>query len=168
MLSKLLVATVATTALGQTVPRPEWTKYVDMPVDHFSIAPKPKTFKMKVLGYSKYARADGPIFFYSGNEGGIDGFWNNTGLPFDWAEEFGAEVIMAEHRYYGESLPFGEDSFRSNEQRQYLRIEQAMQDYADFIRQYQEEKKTTKRVMVFGGKRPSSGSTKKRKRPPRG
>ena len=92
----------------------------------------------------KHAADDGPIFFYSGNEGSIESFWANTGLPFEWAQEFGAEIVFAEHRYYGESLPFGKDSF-SVENLQYLRVEQVLADYAMFMTAYQ-----VGAVCVFG------------------
>ncbi len=47
-----------------------------------------------------------------------------TGLMWENAEEFGALIVFAEHRYYGRSKPFAADKVRKH--MGYLTAEQAM------------------------------------------
>ena len=97
--------------------------------------------------------SNGPVFFYAGNEGDIEGFWNNTGLLFDIAPLFNALVVFPEHRFYGKSLPFGDDSFE-RENIQYLTVEQTLADYAVFLARLQENYNLTNKknpIIAFGG-----------------
>ena len=85
----------------------------DARVNHFNASDE-STFKMRYLvNDAHYDETNpGPIFFYAGNEGGIYGFYNNSGFIVDTlAPEFKALVVFAEHRFYGESMPLGDDSF---------------------------------------------------------
>ena len=70
-----------------------------------------------------YNKASGPILYYAGNEGGVWGFYNNSGFIVETlAKEFGALVVFAEHRFYGESMPFGNKTY-DRENLRFLSVE---------------------------------------------
>jgi len=76
------------------------------------------------------------------------------GFMWDIAPEFGAAIVFAEHRYYGESLPFGNETYSNVSTMAYLSSEQALGDFAVLIK-YLKEKRiynaTKKAVVSFGG-----------------
>ncbi|KAM4682289.1 lysosomal Pro-X carboxypeptidase isoform 1-T1 [Amazona ochrocephala] len=109
------------------------TRYLRQQVDHFGFD-EDLTFQQRYLIADQYWRRDnGPILFYTGNEGDITWFCNNTGFMWDVAEELNAMLVFAEHRYYGESLPFGNESFSDSKHLNYLTSEQALADFAVLI-----------------------------------
>ena len=71
-----------------------------------------------------YNSSQGPILFYTGNEDDIWGLYDFAGFITDTlAKRYGALVVFAEHRYYGESWPFGtEEESMKNENLKYLTI----------------------------------------------
>ena len=102
-------------------------------VDNFDFSSN-ATYSQRYLVNSDYwtPNSNQPIFFYTGNEGSIEGFAANTGFMNEYAEGAGALIIYAEHRYYGTSLPFGQNSF-TKENIKYLTVEQALADFAALI-----------------------------------
>ena len=77
-------------------------------------------------------------------------YLNNTGLMWESAEEFGALLVFAEHRYYGESRPYSGTELRHN--MQYLTAEQAMADYAELLRELKSELHAEDSAVIgFGG-----------------
>lgn len=127
-------------------------KTFEVPVDHFSFAVKDK-FNIRYLVNDTWRRGNNaPIFFYTGNEGDIEVFAENTGFMWEIAPEFGAMVVFAEHRYYGLSMPFGNKSFTNPAHSGYLTSQQAIADYVDLI-EYLRSNEVRKHspVIVFGG-----------------
>ncbi|RMX45016.1 hypothetical protein pdam_00024800, partial [Pocillopora damicornis] len=99
----------------------------------------------------QYWDEKGPIFFYTGNEGPITSFWENSGFVFEAAQKFNALVIFGEHRYFGDSLPFGSSSF-DHDKVGYLSVEQALADYAVLLTDLKIQFKATEsKVVAFGG-----------------
>jgi pimeloyl-ACP methyl ester carboxylesterase len=70
-----------------------------------------------------------PVFFYTGNESPLEQYINNTGLMWELAETFQAQVVFVEHRYEGKSLP----SPHIANCMAYSSSIQALADFASFI-----------------------------------
>uniref|UniRef100_A0A914QFI9 Lysosomal Pro-X carboxypeptidase n=1 Tax=Panagrolaimus davidi TaxID=227884 RepID=A0A914QFI9_9BILA len=127
---------------------------VIFPVDHFSYTNADR-FRLKYLYDNSTYKSGGPIFFYAGNEGSIEGFANNTGIIWDLAGQFNAFVVFAEHRYYGASQPYGNSSISYSDITKlgYLTSAQALADYAMFLPWFKQAWKLADNtpVVVFGG-----------------
>ncbi|KAL8603183.1 hypothetical protein ACOMHN_032629 [Nucella lapillus] len=102
-------------------------------VDHFGFENQ-QTFQQRYLVADQFWKDDGgPIFLYTGGQGDIAWLCTNTGFLWDIAPEFNALLVFAEHRYYGSSLPYGDDSYANASALNYLTVEQAMADFAYLI-----------------------------------
>ena len=141
-------------------------------VDHQSYSNN-DVFKQRYIISTKYWKPNAPIFFYAGNEGDIFAFANNTGFMWENAQKFNALVLFMEHRYYGESMPYANQSFAGLKNLGiwvtcefvyirkihlplnlgYLTVEQALADYAQFLTDFKEQTPgaSNSPVVVFGG-----------------
>jgi len=138
-------------ALNSAMATQYTTEWFATAIDHFNF--NLGKYQMRYLINTQYWDADsGPILFYAGNEGDIGNFWDNSGFITDTlAQELNGMVLFAEHRYFGQSMPFGNESY-SKENIGYLSVQQAMSDYVDFI-YFIREKYNAQNipVIVFGG-----------------
>ncbi|KDP38645.1 hypothetical protein JCGZ_03998 [Jatropha curcas] len=132
---------------------PYKTHYFPQILDHFTFQPKSyEIFYQKYLINGQYWHRGAPIFVYTGNEGDIDWFAANTGFLLDIAPKFRALLVFIEHRFYGESLPFGKDSYNSAETLGYLNSQQALADFSVLIRSLKQNLSSeASPVVVFGG-----------------
>nr|DAD48457.1 TPA_asm: hypothetical protein HUJ06_018394 [Nelumbo nucifera] len=98
-----------------------------------------QTFQQRYLINDKYwggAQNNAPIFVYTGNEGDIEWFAQNTGFMYETAPKFKALLVFIEHRFYGSSIPFGGDkevAYSNASTLGYLSSTQALADYATLI-----------------------------------
>ncbi|OXA52051.1 Lysosomal Pro-X carboxypeptidase [Folsomia candida] len=133
------------------------TNFFTVPLDHFSFARR-ETFKIRYLVNDTYwdKKNNGPIFLYTGNEGSVEAFAENTGFMWDIAEEFGAALVFAEHRFYGQSSPPDTLKYKLENSKirimGYLTVTQTLADFAKLITAFKEENGAENSpVIAFGG-----------------
>ncbi|XP_065866384.1 uncharacterized protein [Euphorbia lathyris] len=119
---------------------PEYeTHYYAQTLDHFNYYPESyTTFQHRYVLNFKYwggANTSSPIFVYVGEESNVAGDILFVGFIAELAARFEGLLLYIEHRYYGESLPFGtrEETFKNASTVGYLSSEQALADYAQII-----------------------------------
>ncbi|KAG9159119.1 hypothetical protein Leryth_017569 [Lithospermum erythrorhizon] len=137
------------------------TKYFTQILDHFNYNPQSyQTFQQRYLVNDKLwggvaNSSNFPIFVYTGNEGDIEWFTQNTGFLFEIAPHFKALLVFIEHRYYGKSIPYGGDkdvAYSNASTLGYLSSEQALADYATLIIDLKKNLTAIDcPVVVFGG-----------------
>jgi len=130
-------------------------EWFDQRVDHFSSKLPPGgsyTWRQRFFTNDRYHNPDsGCVFFYTGNEGDVTLYANNTGLMWENAKQFGALLVFAEHRYYGSSWPLANESF-SLQHMQYLSSQQALADYALLLNAVKQQRNISSQpAIAFGG-----------------
>ena len=128
--------TTATDEMWASCKKQTFTQYLD----HFGSGIGPddvRTFEQRyyICGKSLYNwEPNNPIFFYFGNEADVTAYIDYTGLMWEQAEHFDALLVFAEHRYYGESLPYTQEEIVDDTAKlSYLTTDQALEDYAVLI-----------------------------------
>ncbi|KAF8009591.1 hypothetical protein BT93_J0565 [Corymbia citriodora subsp. variegata] len=114
------------------------TLFYNQTLDHFNYRPESYTlFKQKYVVNFKYwggSNASAPIFAYLGAEEPIDR--DIGGFELDNAAQFRALLVYIEHRFYGESIPYGltlDKALSDPNIRGYFSSAQALADYAEIL-----------------------------------
>jgi lysosomal Pro-X carboxypeptidase len=78
--------------------------------DHFNYSDD-RTFQQRYLVYDDFYQssnaANRPMFFCPGGEADVFGGYEHNGFMFQFGKKLGAFLLFPEHRFYGNSLPFG-------------------------------------------------------------
>ena len=123
-------------------------------LDHYSSNGMSPTVTIQYIIDAQYWDPQvGPILFYAGNEGDIEGFYENSGfVRKTLAQRFKALVLFGEHRYFGKSFPFPKETAFNAENNVYLTVEQTMMDYVELVKYIRHRYAATQvPCIVFGG-----------------
>ena len=111
-------------------PNLQWEHHtIVQPVDHFNFE-NTDTFSQRVFVSQQWYKGPGHgVIYYVGTEGSLDDLFPACLWPCMMAIELGALLVAGEHRYFGESLPYGNESW-TPAHIGYLNIDQVLADQA--------------------------------------
>ncbi|CAJ0575637.1 unnamed protein product, partial [Mesorhabditis spiculigera] len=133
---------------------------ITQPVDHFDDK-LTDTWQQQYQYNPKFYTKDRPlVFLMLGGEGPIGGGgdkWikNENVSMMRWAKEFGAAAMQVEHRFYGNSRPYPQQTTANLK---FLTVKQVLADIKEFITQMNKMyfNDVTPRWITFGGSYPGS------------
>lgn len=121
------------------------------PVDHFDKTDT-RTWMMRYCQNLEFYQPNGPIYLLIGGEAPLDYHYTLLGFIYELAKETNGALIMSEHRYYGQSLPFQN---LVTENMKYLSSQQALADLATLVKflksTFKSKKSPDPKVVVVGG-----------------
>ncbi|GLT31109.1 hypothetical protein SLA2020_058700 [Shorea laevis] len=113
------------------------TFYYNQTLDHFNYRPESYTkFQQRyVMNFQYWGGPNAPILAYLGAESSLHKQHTAFGFLNDTAPQLKALQVFIEHRYYGESIPFGsiEEVMKNANARGYFSSAQAIADYAQIL-----------------------------------
>lgn len=108
--------------------------WFDQVLDHFNYKTS-STWKQRYFVISDYFNPNvGPVLLYICGEYTCPGIPDSRHWPIVMAQRWQGLILVLEHRFYGASMPFGNDSLKLDNMR-YLNSEQALKDLAYFTEQ---------------------------------
>ncbi|GBB95124.1 hypothetical protein RclHR1_02480023 [Rhizophagus clarus] len=104
--------------------------YYNQTIDHFG--KNSGNFLQRYYVNSTFYKEGGPIFLHTPGESGIDPMITTSSFVSQLAASFNGMLINIEHRFYGDSYPPINDLSTPN--MKFLTIDQALSDFANFIK----------------------------------
>jgi len=132
--------------------QPQW---FTQEVDHFN-AQDDRTWQQRYFVNDTFWNPSlgGPIFLMVGGEGAISAGYVTRTMMTVWGQKFGALLLALEHRFYGESQPFPE---QTTDNLAYLSSQQALADLANFLVAMKDKYGVPDApVVTFGGSYPGN------------
>ncbi|KXN74413.1 peptidase S28 [Conidiobolus coronatus NRRL 28638] len=112
---ELADAAVNTTVVAnQAAPGTVLDKWFDQVIDHDDDEDDDaQTYKQKYFVNTEFYKPGGPAFLYVGGEGALTNRSVSRGIIYEMAKEHNGILFGLEHRFYGESQPFKDLSWKS-------------------------------------------------------